>query len=148
MSTSASKSPAETSSSTTNIDKRIVADNGAIVLGDGSKLETVSDDIALGAIDAMLKTTTAGAALASKLSEDSYSFAKNITGQSNATTTEALDTVRENNAAMSSVMETTATMLQKNANPQADTNNTAIKLAAGVAAAAVVGAVLIAVRKK
>ena len=147
MSTSASKSAATTTSQTENIDKRIVADNGAIVLGDGSKLETVSDDIALGAIDAMLKGTQSGMALAGKGNEDSLNFAKNISGQSVTIQQQALDTVRESNASTSGLTEVMLAAMQKNTQPATTSNDAAMKIVAGVAAAAVVGAVLITRRK-
>lgn len=135
MSTSASKSEASTSSSSTSIDKRIAADGGAIVLGDGSKLETVSDDIALGAIDAMLKTTVNGMALTGKVNDDALAFAKNITGQSNALQTQALDTIRESNASATGLMETTLAAMQKNTQPASTTNDLALKIGAGIAVA-------------
>lgn len=142
MSTSASKSSANTSATTENIDKRIVADGGAIVLGDGSKLETVSDDIALGAINAMLQTTQTGAALAGKLNEDSLTLAQNLSGQSAKIQTEALDTVRESNASTSAMTENAMALIAKNAQPATAINSTALYIAGGIAALAVGAALL------
>jgi hypothetical protein len=147
MSTSASKSSAETKSETSNVDKRIVADNGAIVLGDGSKLETVSDDIALGAIHDMLSASQTGMALAGKVNEDSLNFAQNISGQSVTIQSQALDTVRESNASTSGLTEVMLAAMQKNTQPATTSNDSAMKIVAGVAAVAVIGAV-VAFRRK
>lgn len=148
MSTSASKTSAPVTTETTTIDRRVAADNGAIVLGDGSKLETMSDDVAMQAISAALATTQTGAVLADSLTGKALEFAKTASGQSYKSVTEALDAVRENNASASATQETALALVAKNASPGSANTEMAMKLAAGVAVAAIVGgAVMMAARK-
>ena len=90
MSTSASKSSANTSTSSTSIDRRIAADGGSIVVGDGSHLEVLSDDVALASMSNSSETARNAMSLAATVNDDALSANKAVVGA-------ALDSVSEAN---------------------------------------------------
>ena len=140
MSLSASKSSANTSTTTNNTDRRVAADNGAIVLGDGSTYQSMDAEVAKLAISSAVDTERVNADLLNSVHTGNLQFASHVTDtaadlvtkqlQSNATT------LSDNNQ----LAETLTKLAVASANPNA-TSNDALKQVATVAA---VGAVAIA----
>lgn len=146
-----SKSKSEANQTQTQIDNRVAADGNAIVLGAGAKLEQLSDDVALAALDTA--KDTASSAFDSSVDQleksldfagdsvdRSLSYGERIFAGANDTINKQLqiaDSAGERNAALAQALASEAIgNVTKSANPDAANTQTLIKWGAVLAALA------------
>lgn len=140
---SGSKASTQANQTSTTTDKRVAADNGAIVLGEGARLEQLSDDVAIKAIE-----STTGAARA--INADSLSFGRDVFDLGTDVVGKAIEGVTDTVATNAKLAESLSTVaiqnLEKNKrDAEADTTQTLGKYAA--VAGTVIAAALILRRK-
>ena len=158
MSGSKSNSSTASTTSSANYDNRVAADAGALILSGGSKVEQLSDDVAIATIREAGDVNTTGAKLAATINADSLEtvrdvfgdaikFADNTQGQVKDISEKAVDAGRETTEVNSGLASDLAALVARNANPNATISDNLVKYgAAAVVAVAVV--LLIANRRR
>lgn len=140
MSASASKSSADTS--TISTDNRVAADNGSIVLGQGATLETLSDDVALSALQTAGSVAETGLSTAARLSETSAEVAKTVNADSLDFAGNVIDTassllarqIKSVDTATENAAATSKTAIEQVVRNAADPTNTTLQDVAKYAA--------------